>query len=72
MRISYIKDFKRGDRLKYIFPNPKFKGRDFIFGTVNRIGKRYIEIIGDEQIKMNLLEKHLQNIEYVERELKLH
>ena len=70
MRIAYIKDFKRGDRIKYLFPNPKITGRNFIFGTVHRIGRNYIEILSEDTYSMNIAQKHLINIEYVERELK--
>ncbi|MBN1302621.1 MAG: hypothetical protein JW995_15490, partial [Melioribacteraceae bacterium] len=63
MRISYIKDFRKGDRVKYLFPNPKIKGRDFIFGTVSRVSRASLEIRSDE-FKMNLLQKHLDNIVY--------
>ena len=69
MRISYIKDFKRGDRIKYLFPNPKITGRNFIFGTVHRIGKTFIEVRSEDTCRMNLTQKHLNNIEYVEREM---
>lgn len=69
MRISYLRDFKQGDRLKYIFPNPKIKGRNFIFGTVRRIGRDHIEVLGENNLKLNLSIKHLEYIEYVERDL---
>jgi hypothetical protein len=69
MRIAYIKDFKRGDKIKYLFPNPRITGRDFIFGTVHRIGKTYIEVRSEDTCLMNLSQKHLNNIEYVEREV---
>jgi hypothetical protein len=71
MRISYLKDFKRGDRLKYIFPNPKINGRNFIFGTVNRIGNDHLEVLDENNLKVNLSSKHLENIEYVERILNI-
>lgn len=67
MRISYIKDFKRGDKVKYSFPNPKINGRNFIFGTVHRIGKNFLEIRSENRGRLNLTQQHLNNIEYVER-----
>ncbi|MBU1096690.1 MAG: hypothetical protein CVV23_04605 [Ignavibacteriae bacterium HGW-Ignavibacteriae-2] len=69
MRISHIKDFRRGDKIKYTFPNPKIKDRNFIFGTVHRIGKNYLEIRSEEKIKMKLSQEYLYNIDYVERSL---
>lgn len=69
MRISYIKDFKRGDKIKYTFPNPRIKGRDFIFGTVHRVGRSFLEIRSEDRGRLSLTQKHLNNIEYVERDI---
>ncbi len=71
MRISYIKDFKRGDKIKYIFPNPRIKGRDFIFGTVHRVGRSFIEIRSEDTARLNLTQEHLNNIDYVERDIEV-
>ncbi len=65
MKLS-IKSFQIGDRVFYRFPTPTGE-RDVFVGTVQRKGKKYIELENPEQLKLTLCTVHLENIESVER-----